>query len=158
MHMERQGGQQELLGADRAKRGVFVTPGFRVQWPITEDLATLRRRLRAFGIAAELTEQRLSDLVLAANEAASIVLRHGSERGSLIAWSDGAVVSVEVVDVPGAVIETHLGMDPAPFAAGRELGLWVIHRVCDKVSIDDSDGRFHLCLSLRRSMPETVSA
>ncbi|MBX6167591.1 MAG: hypothetical protein IRY84_08140 [Thermobispora bispora] len=89
MHMERQGGQQELLGADRAKRGVFVTPGFRVQWPITEDLATLRRRLRAFGIAAELTEQRLSDLVLAANEAASIVLRHGSESNDRNLWIAG---------------------------------------------------------------------
>ncbi|MEU6720890.1 hypothetical protein ABZ897_56350 [Nonomuraea sp. NPDC046802] len=56
---------------------IDVLPGFRLEWPITDDLASLRAGVRAFGTGAGLTDKRLADLVIAASEAATRVLDHG---------------------------------------------------------------------------------
>ncbi|WP_336209524.1 hypothetical protein [Nonomuraea sp. LPB2021202275-12-8] len=39
---------------------------FRLQWPITRDLAALRECVHLFGVGAGLTGQRLEDLVFVA--------------------------------------------------------------------------------------------
>ncbi len=57
-----------------------MIPGFRIQWPITPGLAMLRQRVHAFGAGGGLSGQRLQDMVLAAHEAATNVLRHSGGR------------------------------------------------------------------------------
>ncbi|MFB4278039.1 ATP-binding protein [Nonomuraea sp. MTCD27] len=128
------------------KVAVDVLPGFRLEWPITDDLAALRVGVRAFGTGAGLTGKRLTDLVIAASEAAGKVLDHG-EGGTLIAWSDPGGVSLEFVDVTGALTMAYWTVDAEPaLLAGREVGFWLLRQLCDEISLDDSDGtsRLHL--------------
>ncbi|MCA2222952.1 ATP-binding protein [Nonomuraea aurantiaca] len=128
---------------------------FRLQWPITRDLATLRECVHAFGFGAGLTGQRLQDLVFVANEAATNVLQHGGAGGALIAWSDDVGVSLEVVDAVGALSEADLSLEP-DLAAGHGVGLWLIRRLCDEVSIEGVAGSARLRLRLRRQAPATA--
>ncbi|GAA0975062.1 hypothetical protein GCM10009555_032290 [Acrocarpospora macrocephala] len=122
----------------------------RFQWPITSDLAELRDRVRVFGTGAGLSGQRLLDLVIAANEAATNVLQHGGGSGTLTAWSDEVGVSLEFVDAAGTLTDAHLDTGPEP-AVGHGAGLWLIRRLCDEVSLERVAGmaRLHLCLHHR---------
>ncbi|MEV5503607.1 ATP-binding protein [Nonomuraea fuscirosea] len=125
---------------------------FRLQWPITRDLAALREWVHAFGIAAGLTRQRLDDLVFVANEAATNVLQHGGAGGALIAWSDNTGVSLEVIDAAGALTEAHLSIEPGHRVShvSDGVGLRLIRRLCDEVSLEDVAGSTRLRLRLRR--------
>ncbi len=123
-----------------------MTSGFRLEWPITDDLVTLRAAVRAFGTGAGLTGGRLTDLVIAASEAATKVLEHGGS-GTLIAWSDPGGVSLEIVDATGVLTMAYLTVDPDPDPlTGRGVAFWLMRRLCDEISFDDSDGisRLHL--------------
>ncbi|MEV4013937.1 ATP-binding protein [Nonomuraea angiospora] len=136
---------------------------FRLQWPITRDLATLRECVHAFGLAAGLTGQRLQDLVFVANEAATNVLQHGGAGGALIAWSDITGVNLEVVDTAGALSEADLSLEPDLAAGhgvgyGYGVGLQLIRRLCDEVSIEGVMGSARLRLRLHRQAPATASA
>ena len=53
----------------------------RRQWPITDDLASLRENVQRYAARAGLTGPRLDGLVIAANEAAINVLEHGGGAG-----------------------------------------------------------------------------
>jgi anti-sigma regulatory factor (Ser/Thr protein kinase) len=135
---------------------------FRSQWPITRDLAALRECVHVFGSGAGLTGQRLQDLVFVANEAATNVLQHGGADGDLIAWSDDAGVSLEVVDAGGAISEADLSLEPdlgaghgVGLGVGLGAGLWLIRRLCDEVSIEGPAGMARLRLRLRRRAQAT---
>lgn len=134
--------------------------GFRLEWPITDDLVTLRECVQAFGTGAGLTGGRLMDLVIAASEAATKVLEHGG--GTLIAWSDADGVSLEVVDATGVLTQAVLAGDPAPDAfTWRGVGIWLMRRLSDEVSVDLSDGTTRLHLRFRKTgkkMPTAVPA
>ncbi|MFI7636021.1 ATP-binding protein [Nonomuraea sp. NPDC049400] len=130
----------------RRKVAIHVASGFRLEWPITEDLVTLRAAVRAFGAGAGLTDRRLTDLVIAASEAAATVLEHGGH-GSLIAWSDPGGVSLEVVDATGALTMAYLTVDPDPDQlTERGIAFWLMRQFCDEINLDDSGGitRLHL--------------
>lgn len=125
--------------------------GFRLEWPITDDLVTLRDCVRAFGMGAGLTGGRLMDVVVAASEAATQVLEHGGG-GRLIAWSDADGVSLEVVDAAGVLTTAVLTGEPAPDAfTWRGVGIWLMRRLCDEVSVDLSDGTARLHLRFRKA-------
>ncbi|MFI9561261.1 ATP-binding protein [Nonomuraea endophytica] len=127
---------------------------FRLLWPITRDLAALRGCVHAFGVGAGLTGQRLQDLIFVANEAATNVLQHAGADGALVAWSDDAGVNLEVVDAAGALTETDLSIEP-DLEPGNGVGLWLIRRLCDEVSIEGVAGSARLRLRLRRPAQAT---
>jgi anti-sigma regulatory factor (Ser/Thr protein kinase) len=128
---------------------------FRLQWPITHDLAALRECVHAFGIGAGLTGQRLRDLVFVANEATTNVLQHGGAGGALIAWSDDVGVSLEVVDAAGALSEADLSLEP-DLAVGHGVGLPLIQHLCDEVSLEGVTGSVRLRLRLHRRAQATA--
>ncbi|MFB4274596.1 ATP-binding protein [Nonomuraea sp. MTCD27] len=134
------------------KVAIGVGSGLRLEWLITEDLASLRECVRAFGTATRLTDERLADLVVAASEAATHVLQYGGEGGgsTLIAWCDAEGVSLEVVDAVGVLTTRHLNAAPDPIT-WRGVGLWLMRRLCDQISLDDGDGttRLHLRMQYR---------
>jgi anti-sigma regulatory factor (Ser/Thr protein kinase) len=102
--------------------------------------------VRAFGTGAGLADRRLTDLVIAASEAAAKLLDHDGS-GTLIAWSDPGRVSLEVVDATGVLTMAYVTVDPDPDPlTGRGVGFWLMRRLCDEISFDDSDGitRLHL--------------
>ncbi|MEV5497699.1 ATP-binding protein [Nonomuraea fuscirosea] len=132
---------------------------FRLQWPITGDLAALRECVHAFGFGAGLTGQRLQDLMFVTNEAATNVLQHGGAGGALIAWSDDVGVCLEVVDAAGALSEADLSLEPdlaAGHGVGYGVGLWLIRRLCDEVSIEGVAGSARLRLRLHRQARATA--
>jgi anti-sigma regulatory factor (Ser/Thr protein kinase) len=128
------------------KGTIDVLPGFRLAWPISDDLATLRAAVRAFGTGAGLADGRLMDLVITASEAAARVLEHDGG-GTLIAWSDPDGVSLELVDVTGVLSTVYWAADrePAP-ATGQDAGCRLMRRLCDEIALDDSDGTARLYL------------
>ncbi|RGA06569.1 ATP-binding protein [Microbispora triticiradicis] len=118
------------------------------QWPITDDLATLRDDIQRFALAAGLTGARLDDLVIAANEAAINVLEHGGGVGTLVMSSDGAVLAVEVADELGTL---RPGAVPGQRPSGRSVrgfGLWLMGELCDSVTIEQVPGRSTIRLSM----------
>ncbi|MEU4573207.1 MULTISPECIES: ATP-binding protein [Nonomuraea] len=126
-----------------------MIPGFRMQWPITSELAVLRERVHAFGTSAGLYGQRLQDLVIAAHEAAVNVLRHGGGRGFLIAWRDAHGVSLDVVDAAGTLTEAHLrNARPDPDRGGG-VGLLLVRTLCDEVRVEHEAGSARLHLRMR---------
>ncbi|MFI9560969.1 ATP-binding protein [Nonomuraea endophytica] len=130
---------------------MVVLSGFRLEWPITDDLVTLREYVRAFGTGAGLSGGRLVDLVITASEAATQVLKHG-QGGRLIAWSDAEGVSLEVVDEAGVLTRAVLARDPAPDPfTWRGIGIWLMRRLCDEVSVDLSDGTARVHLRFRKA-------
>ncbi|MFB4273538.1 ATP-binding protein [Nonomuraea sp. GTA35] len=116
--------------------------------PIDADLAALRERIHAYATAAGLTGARLTDLLLAVNEAASNVLEHGAGCGTLHARHDDHGITVQITDPAGKLTADHLHRIPDLRGPGG-FGLWIIHSVCDQVLLDHPRGQSRLTLRLR---------
>jgi anti-sigma regulatory factor (Ser/Thr protein kinase) len=98
------------------------------------DLTRMRSWVQHFGWSANLTLDRVDDLVLAVSEVASNSVRHGGGAGTLTLWCDdrGAVVS-QVRD-KGHIADPLVGRYPP----GPDLevnGLWLVNQLCDLVQI-----------------------
>ncbi|MEU1391013.1 MULTISPECIES: ATP-binding protein [unclassified Nonomuraea] len=124
---------------------------FHLRCTITNNLALTRDLVRVYASHAGLSGARLDHLVLAVNEAAANVLEHGGGRGTVTAYTDAAVLTVDVCDTAGRLRAEHLAdarlTRPSP--AARRLGLWLIHRLCDEVGIDHPQGGSRLRLRMR---------
>ncbi|MEV0143727.1 MULTISPECIES: ATP-binding protein [unclassified Nonomuraea] len=125
--------------------------GRQLRCPITEDLSRLRELVTAFAADAGLGGDRLDDLVLAVNEAADNVLEHGGGTGTLVAGTDAAGIWVDVIDMAGTLTGEHVrrGAHATPTVAYRGFGLWLMHRLCDEVTLDHLDDRSRLRLRMR---------
>lgn len=119
------------------------------RYPISPRLSPLRELVRAYGSYAGLSGRRLDDLVLAVNEAAVNVLEHARGTGWVRGRCEGDDLVVELVDEAGTLTAEHLAAGPAPLSR-RGLGLWVIRRLTDHVSLDHPEGRTRLRLYMRR--------
>ncbi|WP_327048601.1 ATP-binding protein [Microbispora sp. NBC_01189] len=118
------------------------------QWPITDDLATLRDDIQRFAGQAGLAGARLDDLVIAANEAAINVLEHGGGAGTLAMSTDGAVIAVDVADEVGTLSPAAVpGRQPTGRSV-RGFGLWLMGELCDSVMIEQVPGRSTIRLSM----------
>ncbi|MEV7809046.1 ATP-binding protein [Microbispora sp. NPDC088329] len=121
----------------------------RRQWPITDDLATLRENIQRYAVQAGLAGPRLDDLVIAANEAAINVLEHGGGVGTLAISCDGGVLAVDVADHVG-VLRAGAVPNERPSGRGdRGFGLWLMGELCDSVTIDRIPGQSTIRLSMR---------
>jgi len=90
--------------------------------------AAVARRADRAGLAPE----RRDDLVLAVNELATNSIRHGGGAGTLTIWETSTGLVCEVTDA-GHLTDERAGQTlPAPGQIGR-YGLWLVHRVCDRV-------------------------
>ncbi|NUR85636.1 MAG: ATP-binding protein [Nonomuraea sp.] len=126
-------------------------PPFHLRCTVTGNLALTRDLIRVYGRHAGLSGARLDHLVLAVNEAAANVLEHGGGRGTVTAYTDAAVLTVEVCDEAGRLRPEHLAAARVPAAPGssRRLGLWLIQHLCDEVGLDHPQGRSRLRLRIR---------
>jgi len=101
-------------------------------------------RVRGF-LAAEaalrgLGGERLEDLVIAANEAATNVVEHGGRRGRVRIWTDHGDLVCDIVDEGGRLGDPLAGLRPPPPRATSGHGLWLIRQLCDLVEIRDEPG------------------
>lgn len=118
-------------------------------WPITTDLAALRRRIHQHATEAGLTGTRLDDLLLAANEAAANVVEHGGGSGTLSIWHDETDVTVDVVDTAGRLRPRDVHRRRPSTQTGRGFGLWLMGRLCDEFTVHQDTGRSRVRLRMR---------
>jgi len=95
-------------------------------------LSGLRNRIEERANAAGLRPDRVEDLVLAANELATNVVRHGDGRGSLQMWTDDGWLVCEVRD-DGCVDDPLVGTRTPPVDDTSGRGLWIVNQLCDLV-------------------------
>jgi len=97
-------------------------------------LATMRRFVAGRASAAGLGEERIEDLVVATNEAATNSVRHGGGQGVVRVWRDGGELICEVRD-RGRIDHPLVGRRrPEPGSDGGH-GLWMANQLCDLVQI-----------------------
>ncbi|MFC4120469.1 ATP-binding protein [Nonomuraea zeae] len=117
--------------------------------PISADLDRIRGMVRLHARSSGLRGHRLDDLVLAVNEAVTNVLDHGGAAGTVTTRGDAHAITVEVLDMAGALTPEHLAapMPDPPGSCGY--GLWIIQYLCDEVDVEQRDGRSRLTLRMR---------
>ena len=126
-----------------------MNPDQRTYWPISTDLAALRRRVHRYATQVGLTGTRRDDLLLAVNEAAINVLEHGGGSGTVTLWHDERDLTVNVVDIAGRLTahDVHRRLPPR---AERGFGLWLMGRLCDEFTIHQERG------TIPRPAPESL--
>jgi anti-sigma regulatory factor (Ser/Thr protein kinase) len=99
-----------------------------------EQLAYVRRFVTHHAAKARLGDDRVADLVLAVNEAATNSLRHGGGKGALRVWREGDRLVFEIRDA-GAIEQPLVGRRrPSPGQEGG-FGMWLVHHLCDLVQL-----------------------
>ena len=100
-------------------------------------LAPMRAWLGGWATAAQLSADRVQQLVLAVSELASNSVCYGGGHGTLRAWREDGTAMCEVSD-EGHIEQPLAGrINPAPAqSAGR--GLWLVNQLCDLVQIRSS--------------------
>jgi anti-sigma regulatory factor (Ser/Thr protein kinase) len=111
------------------------------------DLSKVRGLVLQQARAADLTESRANDLVLAVSEVAANTLRHTDSSGTLAIWHDRDEIVCEIHD-DGKIADPNAGhRRPAADASGGH-GLWLVRQVCDLVELrSDATGttiRMHM--------------
>ncbi len=90
----------------------------------------------AGAVTAGLSSQRVTDLVLIANELTSNVVRHGGGTGSLRLWHDDTTIYCEVADRGAGIADPeHAGLLRSRPDAVTGRGLWMIRQLSDEVKI-----------------------
>jgi anti-sigma regulatory factor (Ser/Thr protein kinase) len=102
--------------------------------PVTANLAELRRSLAERAALAGLGADRLSDLLLAANEAATNSLLHGAPPAVLRVWSDADELVCEVAD-GGRIADPLTGRRRPGRRQHGGRGVWLMHQLCDLVEL-----------------------
>jgi anti-sigma regulatory factor (Ser/Thr protein kinase) len=99
-----------------------------------DALDEVREVVTDFAALHDLGAARISDLVLAVNEAAANSVRHGGGNGVLRVWREDDMVVCEVRD-RGLVTDPLVGRrKPDPDQSGG-WGVWIAHQVCDLVQL-----------------------
>ena len=116
------------------------------------DLSQVRDLVLEQARQAGLTEDRVSDLVLAVSEVAANTLRHTRSSGTLAIWHDADEVVCEIRD-EGVITDPLAGQRRPPASASGGHGLWIVHQVCDQVELssDATGTTIRMHMALRRS-------
>jgi anti-sigma regulatory factor (Ser/Thr protein kinase) len=101
------------------------------------SLAAVREAADREGRRNGLTASAIDDLVLAANELATNVVRHGGGAGRMWLWrANGRVFCQVIDDGPGMPDADHCGEEPPGPSAVAGRGLWMIRRFTDAMDIE----------------------
>ncbi|GAA3232814.1 sensor histidine kinase [Actinocorallia longicatena] len=74
-------------------------------------------------------------LIMAVNEVATNIIKHGGGSGSLLVWSDGGAVICDLLDPVGRVEDRFLGFLPPSPDQPSGAGMWMVRQLCDLVEI-----------------------
>jgi hypothetical protein len=98
------------------------------------DIPAIRRFASLFGARAGMDAARLGDLMLAVSEAAACATSHGPCTARLRLWTTELRAMCEIRG--DGVLFSH-GPDPARYGDVEALRRWLLHQLCDHVSVDD---------------------
>lgn len=114
----------------------LTEPGF----PVAElpfdatKLAEIRAIVRRHARDAGLSDDRISDLVLAVSEIATNSVRHATGTGLVRIWTEPHTIVCEVRD-QGQITQPLVGRQrPAPDAGGG-YGVWLVNQLCELVQL-----------------------
>ena len=97
-------------------------------------LSALRAVVHDRAAQAGLPNERVGDLVIAANELATNVVSHGEGNGELRMWTDDSWLVCEVADA-GRVEDQFAGRRPPRSGDTTGRGLWMVNQLCDLVEL-----------------------
>ena len=115
------------------------------------QLYSLRRLVLSAARRAGLSTQRSLQLVLAVNEAATNVIKHAGGRGRVQVVQEDRHRVIAVVSDQGPGLPERVNLTEPPLDATGGRGLWLIHRICDRVELRSGarGTRIQLEMSLR---------
>jgi serine/threonine-protein kinase RsbW len=104
----------------------------------TKNVALARRGVTGFAGACGFSDAEIADIRLAAGEALSNAVEHGSARSSdgftVECGFDGDALSIEVRDAgQGFVVPAHSNRSVTPDRRGRGFGIFLMRRLMDDV-------------------------
>ncbi|MGW0481177.1 MULTISPECIES: hypothetical protein [Nonomuraea] len=119
--------------------------------PLRDNPAMLRQRVHTFATIEGLCACRVADLVLAAHEAALLLIDTGCPDATLSLWADQAGVSLHLYDPTSAITDDRIAESRTPHTGMTDstVSLTVVLFLCDIVTLDRSDGAARLHLRLR---------
>ncbi|MEW9550229.1 ATP-binding protein [Nonomuraea sp. NPDC050783] len=123
---------------------------FELRCPVSADLGFIRDLVEVCGRHAGLQGERLEELVLAVNEAVTNVLDHGGRAGLVTARGHDDGITVEILDTAGRLSREHLAGARVDPTRGHGFGLWVIQRLCDEVTLEQTGLGSRLSLTVHR--------
>jgi hypothetical protein len=98
------------------------------------DIPAIRRFASLFGARAGMDAARLGDFMLAVSEAAACATSHGPCTARLRLWTTELRAMCEI---RGDGVLFSRGPDPARHGDAEALRRWLLHQLCDHVSVDD---------------------
>lgn len=123
-----------------------------VEWiPIHADLAPVRQFVAEHAPRLGVSLQRLDDYILAVNEIATNVLRHGGGKGEARMWATDRRVVCEITDT-GTATGNFLGFLRADPHSERGHGLWIARQICDLLEMRTGPSGTTVRLHLRRAV------
>ncbi|GAB2809074.1 sensor histidine kinase [Lentzea nigeriaca] len=103
--------------------------------------AAVREAVNASISGIRLSEDDAHDVVYAASEIVTNGLSHGVGPVRFRLWADGSRVVVTATDQGSGPADPMAGLMPTTATRSAGLGLWILHRTCDYVSMGrDEDG------------------
>ena len=93
-----------------------------------------RRAATEWGRRAGLTEDRLTDLIIAVSEVGGNSVAHTGHGGSMLCWQDGDSLVYEMRD-GGHIQDLLAGRVPPPMEAESGRGLLMVNLLCDLVQV-----------------------
>lgn len=140
--------------------GRHANPGFRPGFPasppcpdvlqrgpalvelINASPAAVRRAVSMAIGATRLSEDAAHDIVYAASELVTNGLNHGEIPVTFRLWADESRVVVTVTDHGPGPADPIAGLMPTAVTESAGLGLWLLHRTCDYVSMNRDEHGF----------------
>lgn len=101
----------------------------------TGALPAMREFVSAEALRHGLAQDRLLPLMLAVNEVATNIIRHGSGHGGLWMWAEGGELICDLADPERALEDTFLGYQPPRPFQQQGAGMWAVRRLCHIVEI-----------------------
>jgi anti-sigma regulatory factor (Ser/Thr protein kinase) len=115
----------------------------------TTNLSEVRVLAATQARRAGLSDDRVTDFVIAVSEVAGNTVRHARTEGSIEIWCDAGEIVCEIKD-GGVITDPTVGRLPPAADANGGHGLWLVHQVCDRVELtSDQSGttiRLHMTL------------
>ncbi|MEV4508130.1 sensor histidine kinase [Dactylosporangium sp. NPDC049525] len=125
-------------------------PATGVEWiPIHPDLAPVRQFVAEHAPRLGVDVDRVDDYILAVNEIATNVLRHGGGKGEARMWATDRRVVCEITDT-GTATGNFLGFLRADPHSERGHGLWIARQICDLLEMRTGPSGTTVRLHLRR--------
>ncbi|MEV6236216.1 sensor histidine kinase [Lentzea sp. NPDC051838] len=110
--------------------------------------AAVREAVSAAITGTTLTEDSAHDIVYAASEIVTNGLSHGVAPVRFRLWADDSRVVVTVSDQGSGPSDPLAGLMPTTATRSAGLGLWILHRTCDYVSMGREEDGFTVRVSV----------